>query len=218
MSMNTGTENASRCLTYLASSLRKAQDMTGRTSSNRAGKLVVAIAFGFALLTLPSVAQADNWRVAPDLDDARLSIGASSGTISLNDGSLFTVPINILDWLAIAPYGVTINGPKSDVNAIGFGAAIRIQTPFGTHAHRLFWESYAGAIRGTRDKMTDGIPVDTDLRYQGISLAGVEFQVWSRLTWSLALGGATSQDDLDAIHPRFNTFNFAAQTTLRWYL
>lgn len=191
--------------------------MTDRISNIRIGRLVVAMALGLALLILPGAAQADNWRVAPNLDDAGLSIGASSGTISLNDGTLLTLPINLLDWLAIAPYAVTISGPKADVNAVGFGAALRIQTPFGTRAYRLFWESYFGAIRGASDKMTDGVAIDTDLRYQGISLAGAEFQVWSRLTWSLALGGATSEDDLDAIHPRFNTINFAAQTTLRWY-
>jgi hypothetical protein len=170
------------------------------------------------LLAVPYTAQADNWRVAPDLDDALVAINASSGTISLNDGTIFSIPINLTEWIAVGPYADTINGPKSDVVALGFGATIRLQTPFGSRAYRLFSESYFGAIRGSSDDTVDGIDIDTDFRFQGMSLAGAEFQVWSRLTWSLALGGATAQDDLDDIHPRLNTFNFAAQTGLRWYL
>jgi len=177
-----------------------------------------AAVIALVLLALPYSAQADNWRVAPDLDDARLAINASSGTISLNDGSIFSVPINLKEWISVGPYVTAINGPKSDVVAMGFGGCIRLQTPFGSRAYRLFSETYLGAVGGIDDGPVDSIEVETKLRYQAIELAGVEFQVWSRLTWSLALGGATADDDLDSIHPRFNTFNFAAQTSLRWYL
>ena len=79
-------------------------------------------------------------------------------------------------------------------------------------------EAYFGAVRGSSDKMVDGVQINTDFHFQSMSLAGAEFQVWRRLTWSMAIGGAGTEGDLQKIHPQLGTVDFAALTTLRWYL
>jgi len=180
-----------------------------------ASSLAVVVAL---LLAIPTQALADEWQVAPDLDDAVLSFGLTGGTVQLNDASMFSVPFNLTEWFALAPYGLAIRSPMAKVSAAGFGAVVRFQSPFGTRPYRIFLETYVGAIAGQSDETVDGVEVDTKLRYQGISFAGAEFQVWRKLTWSLALGSAGAQDGLDAIHPRFGTANFAASTTFRWYI
>lgn len=167
-----------------------------------------------------SEARADFWASDGDLDESIAAITLQVGVIGLHDTIFAEVPFNIVNWLAIAPYGVfiTTSIAGESIHTAGGGGNVRFQTPFSDRAYRVFTEIRVGVIAAIDDRngeLLQGTAVSSGIKFHSFAGTGIEFKLWDRVTWSLAAG--LGQRGLSDVHAAFGEHSFSAYTGFRGY-